>query len=63
MVHVVAKQKVIMKTSMSIRTLAVDLFIAPSKEKITVLKKYNTEHKRENSKHATQKSKHRSYKL
>ena len=27
------------------RTFAVDLFIAPSEEKITVLKKYNTEHK------------------
>ena len=33
-------------------TFDVDLFIAPSKEKITVLKTYNTEHKRENSKHA-----------
>ena len=46
-----------------IRTFAVDLFIAPSKETITILKTYNTEHKRENSKHETQTSKHRSHKL
>ena len=48
---------------LGIRTFAVDLFIAPSKEKSTVLKTYNTEHKRENSKHETLKSKHRSHKL
>ena len=34
---------------LGIRTFAVDLFIAPFKEKITVLKTYNTDHKRENS--------------
>ena len=48
---------------LGIRTFAVDLFIAPSKETITILKTYNTEHKRENSKHETQTSKHRSHKL
>ena len=48
---------------LGIRTFAVDPFIAPSKEKITVLKIYNTEHERENSKHETQKSKHRRHKL
>ena len=48
---------------LGIRTFAVDIFIAPSKETITILKTYNTEHKRENSKHETQTSKHRSHKL
>ena len=46
-----------------IRTFAVDIFIAPSKETMTLLKTYDTEHKRENSKHETQTSKHRSHKL
>ena len=42
---------------------AVDLFIEPSKKKITVPKTRNTKLKRENSQHKTQKSKHRSHKL
>ena len=48
---------------LGIRTFAVDLFIVPSKEKITVLTTDNTEHKRENSKRETRKSKYRSHKL
>ena len=42
---------------------AVDLFIEPSKKKITVPKTHNTKLKRENSQHKTQKSTHRSHKL
>ena len=42
-------------------TFALDLFIEPSKRKITVPKTHNTKIKGEISQHKTQKSKHRSH--